>query len=99
MGQGNIPLARYTDRRGRAHLVLLRERLVLDVGGDGPRVVAELSADEGIDQARAALDDGGYLERAAASEAPFCRALSVEDLRPAAEPDEPAGEDERRMAA
>ena len=84
MAAGNLPLARYTDPNGRAHLVLLRGRLVLDVGGSGPaRVVCELASDEGTRQARALLHGaGGYLERARRSERPLCRELGCEDVRP-----------------
>jgi hypothetical protein len=83
MGRGNLPLARYQDRRGRAHLVVMRGRLLLDVCvGDLPRVVAELSEGEGADQARSLLrGDGGYLERARLAERPICRPLRPEDLR------------------
>jgi hypothetical protein len=80
-------LARYTDRHGRPHRVVLRGRLVLDVAvGDLPRVVARLSEDEGEAQAHAVLEasaiDEGYLARARRERRPFIRALTPDDLRP-----------------
>lgn len=83
-------LARYTDRNGRPHRVVLRGPLVLDVvGRDLPRVVARLSEDEGERQARALLEgsaiDEGYLARARREPRPFIRTLSADDLRPAAD--------------
>jgi hypothetical protein len=92
----NLPLARYTDQGGRAHLVVLRGRLVLDLAaGEPPRVVAEIDADEGPAQARALLHgDGGYLERARLAEGPLCRALRPDDLRPTSEIDLPNVADE-----
>ena len=84
----NIPLARYQDPGGRAHLVVMRGRLVLDISASGPaRVVAELSAEEGAEHARAVLHgEGGYLERASRATAPLARPLRAEDLRPPASP-------------
>ena len=75
-------------KRHRIELVRLRDGgLLLDRGGEGPaRVVAELSGDEGEDQALAVLGgDGGYLERARAGESGLCRALQDDDAlaRPA----------------
>jgi hypothetical protein len=98
MRNANLPLARYSDRGGRAHLVVLRGRLVLDVAiSEPPRVVAELGEGEGARQARALLaDDGGYLERARRAERPLCRPLRIEDLRPPAQtvdPSEPSRTD------
>jgi hypothetical protein len=109
-GSANAPLARYSDPGGRAHLVVLRGRLVLDVSLDGPpRVVAELSTEElsvaeGKEHALAVLHgDGGYLERAGTSEEPLCRPLRAADLRPPAEPEETSsvrgGEDPSTLAA
>jgi hypothetical protein len=96
----NLPLARYTDQGGRAHLVVLRGRLVLDLAaGDAPRVVAELDDDEGPVQARALLHgDGGYLERARVAEGPLCRALRPEDLRSGREPGIPAVAGESKIS-
>ena len=75
-------LATYTlnGERHRVELVRLRdESLLLDRPAEGaPRLVAELSRDEGEDQALAVLHTGGYLERAAAGEAGLCRALTVD---------------------
>jgi hypothetical protein len=99
----NLPLARYQDRGGRAHLVVLRGRLVLDLGSAGPpRLLAKLAPDEGVRQARALLSgEGGYLERAAKARAPLCRELRIEDVRPAAQPHEPVtgGEAQAGIAA
>jgi hypothetical protein len=83
-------LARYTDRHGRPHRVVLRGYLVLDVAaGDVPRVVARLSDEEGEPHARALLEasaiDDGYLARARREPRPFIRTLIADDLRP--EPD------------
>jgi hypothetical protein len=91
-------LARYTDPHGRPHRVVVRGRLVLDVvAGDLPRVVARLSEDEGEAQARALLEasaiDEGYLARARREPRPFIRALTLDDLRPAAEAQDEAGSD------
>ena len=107
--RGNLPLARYSDPGGRAHLVVLRARLVLDITAAGPaRVVAELSGEEGTDQARAVLHgEGGYLERARRATAPLARPLRAEDLRPPAGPGEATrggdavadGEGEQELAA
>jgi hypothetical protein len=67
--------------RHRIELVGLRDgALLLDRRADGaPRVVAELSRDEGEDQALAVLHAGGYLERAGAGEAGLCRALAGDE--------------------
>jgi hypothetical protein len=54
--------------------------LVLDRPGEGaPRVVAELAAGEGCEQALAVLHAGGYLERARAGEPRLCRRLDDDD--------------------
>jgi hypothetical protein len=68
----------------RVELVPLRDgALLLDRAAEGaPLVVAELSRDEGEDQALAVLHAGGYLERARAGEQGLCRALRRHDLRP-----------------
>lgn len=102
-----VLVARYTDPAGRAHRIVLRRSLVLDVCGcEPPVVVAELSAEEGIDQARAVVFGGdcdpGYLERARAGEGRLGRRLRAEELRlPEATPPEPGidQDDERRRAA
>jgi hypothetical protein len=98
-------VARYRDPDGRAHRIVLWQRLVLD---RSPRratlVVAELSPEEGIEQARAAVFGGefdpGYIERAKAGETPLGRRLLTEDLEPV-QPDEtePRQDDEGRLAA
>jgi hypothetical protein len=73
--------------RHRIELVRLREgALVLDRPGEGaPLVVAELSGEEGEEQALAVLDAGGYLERARAGEPGLCRTLKHDEplARPA----------------
>ncbi len=69
-------------KRHRIELVRLRDGgLLLDRGGEGPaRVVAELSGDEGEDQALAVLGgDGAYLERARAGEPGLCRTLQEDE--------------------
>jgi hypothetical protein len=68
----------------RVELVPLRDgALVLDRPAEGePLVVAELSREEGEDQARAVLEAGRYLERARAGERGLCRSLRRDDLRP-----------------
>lgn len=109
MAGKNLPLARYLDPGGRPHLVIMCGRLVLDVCAAGPaRVVAELTADEGPDHARAVLHgEGGYLERARRATEPLARPLRAEDLRPPVIADdsirggEPVadGEDEQDLAA
>jgi hypothetical protein len=68
----------------RIELVRLRHgTLVLDRPAEGAaRVVAELSREEGEEQALAVLHAGGYLERARAGERGLCRALRRHDLRP-----------------
>jgi hypothetical protein len=70
--------------------VVLRGRLVLDLcEGDLPRLVARLSDEEGVRQARALLEGGavdeGYLARMRREPRPICRALSPDDLRPTAD--------------
>jgi hypothetical protein len=66
--------------RHRIELVRLRDgSLLLDRPAEGaPLVVAELSRDEGEDQALAVLHAGRYLERAAAGEVGLGRALTVD---------------------
>ena len=75
-------LASYTlnGERHRIELVRLRDgSLLVDRPAEGaPRPVAELSRDEGEDQALAVLHAAGYLERAAAGEAGLCRALKAD---------------------
>jgi hypothetical protein len=96
-------LARYRDREGRAHRVVVRGRLALDLCcGEPTRVVCELSEAEGSEQVRAALFgsaiDEGYLARAAREPEPFCRQLHPADLRSGQlDPAEEDGE-ERRAA-
>jgi hypothetical protein len=99
-------VATYADPAKRRHRIVLRGRLVLDLCGRRPAVlVAELSPEEGLDQARAAVFggefDAGYLARAEAGEHPLGRKLSTADLRKreaaAADHDEPA--DDERLAA
>lgn len=65
----------------RVELVRLADgALLLDRCGAGaPLVVAELSREEGEEQALAVLDEGGYLERARAGEARLCRALPSDE--------------------
>jgi hypothetical protein len=65
----------------RVELVRLRDgALLVDRPADGaPRVVAELSREEGEDQALAVLHAGGYLERARAGEPGLCRALAGDE--------------------
>jgi hypothetical protein len=84
-------VATYTDRRRRRHRIVLRERLVLDLCERRPAlVVAELSPEEGIEQAEAAVFGGefdpGYLERARAGEEALGRRLALEELAPRPEP-------------
>jgi len=60
-------------------------RLLLDCGRGAPRVVAELEAGEGVEQAWAVLHAGRYLRRAKAGEPRLCRTLpDVLALTPAA---------------
>lgn len=104
-------VATYTDRRRHRHRIVVRGRLVLDLSPRRPAiVVAELSAEEGIEQAEAAVFGGefdpGYLARAEAGERPLGRRLRAEDLpvrhpADAAEHDEDAdqGDRDRRLAA
>lgn len=76
-------LATYTlkGERHRIELVSLRGgALVLDRPGEGqPHVVAELSREEGEEEALAVLDAGGYIERARAGEPGLCRALADDE--------------------
>jgi len=104
-------VATYGDRRRRRHRIVLRGRLVLDLCAGRPAVVvAELSTEEGIDQAEAAVlggeFDAGYLARAEAGEGTLGRRLRAEDLRakPPVEPDERSDgldetDEDRRLAA
>jgi hypothetical protein len=90
---GSLTLARYTDVHGRAHRVVLRGRLVLDVARREPaRVVALLGEGEGEPQARALLDgsgiDEGYLVRAAREPRPFVRELRADDVEHGAPADD-----------
>jgi len=104
-------VATYADRRKRRHRVVVRGLLVLDLC---PRrtavVVAELSPEEGLDQAEAAVFggefDAGYLARAEAGEGLLGRRLRAEDLHArhpadASEHDEDLdqGDEDRRLAA
>ena len=80
------PIATYADLKGRHHRIVLWGRLVLDLCPRRPAIlVAELSADEGVDQARAAVFGGefdpGYLARAEAGERGLGRRLSADELR------------------
>jgi hypothetical protein len=70
--------------RHRLELVPLRDgALLLDRAAEGaPLVVAELSREEGEDQALAVLHAGGYLERAQAGETGLCRRLRRDDQQP-----------------
>lgn len=78
--------------RHRLELLSLRDgKLLVDRAGDGPPlVVAELSCEEGEEQALAVLEGGGYIERARAGEPGLCRALAEDEL---------LGRPERRRAA
>jgi hypothetical protein len=104
-------VATYTDRRRRRHRIVLRDRLVLDLCARRPAVVvAELSPEEGIEQAEAAVFGGefdpGYLARAEAGERALGRPLRAADLH-ARHPADPAehdedvdqGDEDRRLAA
>jgi hypothetical protein len=98
------PVARCIDPDGRQHQIVLRDRLVLDLcPRRPPLVVAELSAEEGIDQARAVVFGGefdpGYLERVRAGERPLGRRLRAEELRPAKPHVESDQDGEQRLAA
>jgi hypothetical protein len=80
------PIATYADPKGRHHRIVLWGRLVLDLCPRRPAIlVAELSADEGVDQARAAVFGGefdpGYLARAEAGERGLGRNVRAEELR------------------
>lgn len=84
------PLASYTDPKGRRHRIVRRGRLVLDLcAHDLPRVVVELSGDEGDEQVEGVLHgselDEGYLARMEREPAAICRALCAADVRRAAE--------------
>jgi len=104
-------VATYTDSGNRCHRIAVRGRLVLDLCAGRPAVVvAELSIEEGIDQAEAVVFGGefdpGYLARAEAGERPLGRYLRAEDLHAghpadAAEHDEDLdqGDEDRRLAA
>ena len=85
-------LATYAGAGGRHRIELVRTgdgALVIDrPPGGTPLVVAELAADEGREQALAALHEGGYLDRA--GEPGLCRALAD---------DKAAGRSARRRAA
>ena len=102
------PITTYVDPQGRRHRIVLWGRLVVDhCPGRAAVVIAELSADEGPDQARAAIFGGefdhGYLARAEAGERGLGRRLRAEELRAGQGVD--AGQDEagtdygRRLAA
>jgi hypothetical protein len=78
-------LATYT-LRGECHRIEIvpvrRGTLLLDRPSHGTTlVVAELSRDEGEEQALAVLNAGGYLERARGGEPHLCRPLRNDDLR------------------
>ena len=78
-------VASYADRRGRRHRIVRRGRLVLDLAPRARAVlVAVLSEEEGIDQARAVVAGGefdvGYLARARAGESPLGRRLTAAAL-------------------
>ena len=80
------PIATYADPQGRRHRIVLWGRLVLDLCPRRPAVViAELSAEEGLGQATAAVFGGefdpGYLARAEAGERGLGRGLSADELR------------------
>jgi hypothetical protein len=72
-------IATYEDAAGNRHEIELVEgpqgALAVDRGGRTPRVVCELEPDEGVGQALAALEAGGYLERAREARRPLCRRL------------------------
>jgi hypothetical protein len=104
-------VATYTDRRKRRHRIVLRDRLVLDLCARRPAaVVAELSPEEGLDQAIGAVFGGefdpGYIARAEAGEGTLVRRLRAEDLD-ARQPADAAEcgddrdqiDDDRRLAA
>ena len=93
-------LAEFEERSGRRHrVVLMADRLVLDiVGKEPPRVVALLGPEEGIEHARAIVfgreGDEGYVERARRERAPICRRLAHAELRPPEdEPSAPPDDD------
>jgi hypothetical protein len=100
----------YADQEGRRHRIVVRGGFVLDLSAGRPAIlVAELSHEEGIEQAEAVVFggefDAGYLARAEAGEAALGRRLTAEDLRRAhrAEPEHGdavgQADDERRLAA
>jgi hypothetical protein len=79
------PIASYADRKGGRHRIVLSGRLVLDLCSRRAAVlIAELSAEEGLDQARATVFGGefdpGYLARAEAGERGLGRRLRGEEL-------------------
>ena len=97
-------VASYADPSGRPHRIVLRGRLVLDLCGRRPAVlVAELSLEEGLEQARAAVLGGefdpGYLARAQAGESPLGRRLSAAELGDWQSHEAEDGGEERRLAA
>lgn len=80
------PLASYTDPAGHRHRIVRRGRLVLDLcAHDLPRVVVELSEDEGKEQVEAVLRgcvlDEGYLARMEREPGAICRTLRADDVR------------------
>lgn len=79
-------VATYAGPDSRRHRIVVRGRLVLDLCRGRPAVlVAELSDEEGVDQAKAAVFGGefdvGYLARAEAGEQPLGRKLTAADLK------------------
>jgi hypothetical protein len=89
-GQGRRRLeeliASYVDQMGRRHRIVLLGRLVVDLSPRRPAVlIAELSAEEDLDQARAALFggefDAGYLARAEAGERGLGRKLTGDEVK------------------
>ena len=95
-------VATYADPEGRRHRIVLWGRLVLDLcARRAAVVVAELSKEEGIDQAKAAVFGGefdqGYLARAQSGQRSLGRRLSATDLKSAnrAEQDESTDGDQR----
>ena len=99
-------LTTFEDLAGRRHrVVLMADRLVLDlVGSEPPRVVALLRYDEGITQAETIVfgkeGEEGYAARARRETGPLCRTLERADLGgPEQDPGEQPGEDEWPAAA
>lgn len=75
-------LATYTVNGDRHRIELVPVAggaLVLDRASGMPGVVAELSREEGEEEALAVLDAGGYIERARAGEPGLCRALADDE--------------------